>query len=180
VQFDQELAADLHDQATPALTTAFKTVTVFGNAGVLVPATVLGVVLLAWRRRIYDATLLGLAVIGAELLTLALKLGFERERPFFPDPLATASGFSFPSGHATASLAFYGALAVLGVRRFGSLAARATILGGAVLFVLAIGFSRMYLGVHFLSDVLAGFSVGLAWLTLCVLALHLQRVRRSA
>jgi len=75
----------------------------------------------------------------------------------------------------TVSLAVYGALAYLASRRLGNAAAGRAVLIGAVLLVVLIGFSRLYLGVHFLSDVLAGLSAGLAWLVLCVLAVDLRR-----
>lgn len=73
------------------------------------------------------------------------------------------------------SLALYGALAYLASRQLGHTAAGRAVLPGAALLVLLIGFSRLYLGVHFLSDVLAGLSAGLAWLVLCVLALDTRR-----
>jgi membrane-associated phospholipid phosphatase len=108
------------------------------------------------------------------VLANGMKLGFRRERPFSPDPLATESTFSFPSGHALVSLAVYGSIALLLARRISSPPWRVLVLGGAGLLVLAIGFSRLYLGVHFLSDVLAGFAAGTAWLALLYVALELR------
>jgi undecaprenyl-diphosphatase len=103
-----------------------------------------------------------------------MKLGFRRERPFFPDPLATESTFSFPSGHSLVSLAVYGSVALLLARRVRSPGRRALLFAGTALLVLAIGFSRLYLGVHFLSDVLAGYAAGAAWLALLYAALELR------
>jgi undecaprenyl-diphosphatase len=112
------------------------------------------------------------ALVGAQLLGWALKATFERPRPSFDDPVATASWFSFPSGHAMSSIALYGALAYVFADRFGSVRSRFAGLGGLALLLAAIGFSRLYLGVHYLTDVLAGYSAGLAWLLLAIGLLH--------
>ncbi len=176
---DTRVANWLHDRATPALTELFEAVTFLGNVPVLF--TVAGIAaLVLWRmgERI-ELQLLLLAVIGAEILTVGLKLGFRRERPFFSDPLATESTYSFPSGHSSVSLAVYGTLGFIAARHLPNVATRLAVLAAAAVLVLLIGFSRLYLGVHFLTDVVAGFSLGLAWVTLCVLLLHLRvRLRR--
>jgi hypothetical protein len=101
---------------------------------------------------------------GAEALTWSLKVVFQRERPSLDDSIATASSFSYPSGHALTSVAVYGVLAYVLLGRLRRPGARVTCLGTLALLVAAIGFSRLYLGVHYLSDVLAGFSVGGSWL----------------
>lgn len=170
VRLDQQLANWLHDHGSSDLTSLLRAVTTLGSAWVLVPLALGSVAYLLARGSRRSAGLVALAIVGAEILTLGLKAGFERQRPFLADPLVSESSFSFPSGHATVSLALYGALAYLTSRRMGTVAGLSVLLGAALL-VLLIGFSRLYLGVHFLSDVLAGFSAGLAWLVLCVLAL---------
>jgi membrane-associated phospholipid phosphatase len=112
---------------------------------------------------------------------MALKAAFERPRPAFSDPIATASGFSFPSGHAMVSLTVYGALAFVIVATTKSRRARVLVLATAAALVLAIGFSRLYLGVHYVSDVLAAYGAGIAWLMLCGLGLlGALRLSRSA
>ncbi len=113
---------------------------------------------------------------------MGLKLGFARERPFFPAPLATESSYSFPSGHSSMSLAVYGTLGYIVARHAASRRKQIAALVGSTALVLLIGFSRLYLGVHYLSDVIAGFSLALAWVALCVVLLHLRlrlRARRS-
>jgi undecaprenyl-diphosphatase len=109
-----------------------------------------------------------------------MKLAFERPRPEFRDVHLTLHTFSFPSGHAMVSIAVYGAVAVVILRRVRTPAARAALIGGVALLVGSIGFSRVYLGAHYVSDVLAGISLGLAWLTLCVLAVTIRERRRGA
>jgi membrane-associated phospholipid phosphatase len=171
---DHRFANWLHEHATPGWTTVFENVTRLGNVPTLGVVVLLAVGFL-WRRHwIADLQLLLLAVIGAEVLTLGLKLGFERERPFFADPLATESSYSFPSGHASVSLAVYGTLGFIAARHLESRRSRLGALAGAAGLAVLIGFSRLYLGVHFLSDVVAGFSLALAWVTLCAMLLHLR------
>jgi membrane-associated phospholipid phosphatase len=169
---DERLANWLHGRATDPLTDVFHAVTFLGNFVTLLAVTLIAVVLLWRRHERTDALFVALAFVGAQVLSNGMKLGFRRERPFFPDPLATESTFSFPSGHALVSLAVYGALALLIARRMSSLAGQALVVAGAGLLVAGIGFSRLYLGVHFLSDVLAGFAAGIAWLSLLYIALE--------
>ncbi len=177
---DTRVAEWLHARATPGWTTFFEAVTTLGNVPVLINVTLAAALVLAWRRRLDELRLLLLVVIGAEVLTLGLKLGFRRERPFFADPLATESSYSFPSGHASVSLALYGTLALIAARHVRSRAGRIGLLLAAALLSALIGFSRLYLGVHFLSDVVAGFSLAIAWMTTCALLLHLTvRLRRA-
>lgn len=171
VGVDNAVAAWLHAHASGFTTGVLRTVTQLGGATVLLMITVLAVLALLLRRRVAHAALMAAALAGGEGLNMALKAAFERPRPGFSDPLATAAGFSFPSGHAMVSLTVYGALAFLVATRVGSRRARVAVLGSALALVAAIGFSRIYLGVHYLSDVVAAYCAGLAWLTLCTLGL---------
>jgi membrane-associated phospholipid phosphatase len=171
---DERLATWLHDHATPTLTSFFDAVTLLGNLATLVAVVVIASIVL-WRKGWFsDLLLLVLAAVGAEVITIGLKHGFQRERPFFPDPLATERTFSFPSGHASVSLAVYGTLGYIAARHLDSRRAQVLALGSAAMLVLLIGFSRLYLGVHFLSDVVAGYSIALAWVALCVVLLQLR------
>ena len=171
---DTRFAAWLHDRATDGWTSFFEKVTWLGNAPVVTAVGVVGAIVL-WRiRRKDEFELLLLGLVGAQILTLGLKLGFARERPFFPDPLATESSYSFPSGHASMSLAVYGTLGYIAARHLSTRRAQFLALGGSATLVLLIGFSRLYLGVHYLSDVIAGFSLAIAWVALCVVLLHLR------
>lgn len=178
-QVDERVATWLHDHATPRLTTFFDAVTVLGNLMTLVVVVVVACLVL-WRKGwIADLVLLVVAAVGAEVITIGLKQGFQRERPFFPDPLATERTFSFPSGHASVSLAVYGTLGYIAARHLETRRAQVLALVSATVLVLLIGFSRLYLGVHFLSDVIAGYSIALTWVALCVVLLQLRlRVRR--
>jgi membrane-associated phospholipid phosphatase len=167
VQVDIRLANALNANAVSSATTAFEAVTTLGSTSVLALVAATAVAYLVHRRRGRDAALLVVALAGAQLVTWILKAALERPRPSFDEPVATADWFSFPSGHASNSLALYGALAYVFAGR-SSRPVRAVVLAGLTLLVAAIGFSRVYLGVHYLTDVIAGYSAGLAWLLLVI------------
>ena len=171
---DERLAVWLHGRATEPLTDVFRAITRLGNFITLFAVTLVAVVIFWRRRERIDAAFVALAALGAQVLSTGMKLGFRRDRPFFPDPLATESTFSFPSGHALVSLAVYGSIALVLARRLSSHIERALLLGATALLVIAIGFSRLYLGVHFLSDVLAGYAAGAAWLALLYVVLEVR------
>jgi membrane-associated phospholipid phosphatase len=171
VSIDGIVVSWLHGHATGFATLLMSGVTRLGGTHVLFAVTLLAALALLLRRRVAHAALMGAALAGGEALNWALKAAFERPRPSFSDPLATAAGFSFPSGHAMVSLCVYGALTFVIAARAGSRRAQLLALISAIGLVLVIGFSRVYLGVHYASDVLAAYSAGLAWLTLCALTL---------
>jgi undecaprenyl-diphosphatase len=175
VRFDQAVATTLHGWATSPFTTIFVLVTDLGSfvflalLGLLV-ATIYGV----RRQWLHLGTWLT-ALAGSEVLDLLLKQLVARPRPFFVDPLLLETSYSFPSGHAMASLVVYGMLAYFCTLVLRSWRARMAIVFGAALLVLLIGFSRMYLGVHYFSDVVAGFAAGGVWLSSCITAMGLIR-----
>jgi membrane-associated phospholipid phosphatase len=171
---DERLAEWLHGRATDPFNDVFRAITTLGNFTTLVVVTVIAVTVFWRRRERTDAVFVLFAFLGAQVLSSAMKLGFRRERPFFPDPLATESSFSFPSGHALISLAVYGSIALVLARRLPRRVDRMLLYAATGLLILAIGFSRLYLGVHFLSDVLAGFAAGAAWLALLYIALEVS------
>jgi membrane-associated phospholipid phosphatase len=173
---DQRLADWLHSHATDRLTVFFEGVTFLGNFVTLLAVTLVAAIVLWRRRERIDAAFVVLAFAGAQLLSNGLKLVFQRERPFFPEPLATASSYAFPSGHALVSLAVYGAVALV-VAPHISPRGRALVFAVVAVLVLAIGFSRLYLGVHFLSDVLGGYAAGIAWLSLLYAAVLFHDAR---
>lgn len=177
---DQDLARWLHEHASEPWTALFRVVTHLGGAPFLGAVTLLAVVLHARRRLPVEAVLVGAAFAGAQLLTLAMKTAFRRPRPEFSDPLATASWFSFPSGHASVSAAVYGALAFLLVRRIHSHAGRVVVLIGCAVLVALVAFSRVYLGVHYLSDVVAGIGIGIVWLAITLLVYLRASIRSES
>ncbi|HKA60610.1 MAG TPA: phosphatase PAP2 family protein [Gemmatimonadales bacterium] len=119
------------------------------------------------------------AVIGGEMLNLLLKAAFQRPRPEYSEILSTES-WSFPSGHAMLSLVVYGMFIYLVTVHVPDMRRRhlVTLAGSAAVLILAIGWSRIYLGVHHLSDVVAGYAAGALWLSVCCSAVEVSR-RRS-
>ncbi len=110
-----------------------------------------------------------LASAGAGILNFLLKISYQRLRPdLFAGPLHLTS-YSFPSGHAMGSLVCYGILVYVAMRWLRSRYARLLLVAGATLLVLAIGFSRVYFGVHFPTDILGGYIAGAIWLIIAIL-----------
>jgi undecaprenyl-diphosphatase len=165
VRFDRGVDDYLHSHATAPLTTFFLVVTAFGSLEAMV---ILGVVVAAVLARGRRWTLLGTwlaAVVGSAVIDWLLKGLFQRPRPHFAHPLLVETSYSFPSGHAMESFVAYGMLAYFAVLALRSWEARVAVVCGAALLVVLIGFSRMYLGVHYFSDVIAGYAAGGVWLS---------------
>ena len=141
--------------------------------------SILSVLLAAYflrRRDWYWLLGLILAVPGGMLLNVLTKLAFHRVRPHFTDPLVDLATYSFPSGHTIGATVFYGTLAAYLMTRIHGSGQRLAIIACALSMIMITGFSRVYLGAHFLSDVVAAFAEGCAWLALCLIAVAtLQR-----
>jgi undecaprenyl-diphosphatase len=175
---DQGLAADLNRAVAPhrPAVLAMEFLSRVGSTGVLSWLIVIATVLLAVRRQYRLAVYLPVTYAGALALDPALKATIGRLRPVVLHPVAHGGGFSFPSGHALGSIVGYGALLLVFTpalpRRL-----RRPVVAVVALLVLAIGFSRLALGVHFLSDVLGAWALGIAWLGVTAYAFEVARLR---
>lgn len=163
LRFDLRVRAAVHAFASPQLTTAMLIVTSLGSMIFLLAATGLAFVTFLtvnWQRA---AVWLLIAMLGAAVLNGAMKHSFHRPRPspFFNYPLPASE--SFPSGHALASLCFYGAIAALCGSRLRARSLQISVWAAAVALVAMIGFSRIYLGVHYFSDVVGGYLAAGVW-----------------
>jgi len=136
-------------------------------------AVAIVVAFIAGRPR--DAVLIVLAVVAGALFFELVMLLVHRPRPPLEDARIVQGGFSFPSGHSTLSATFYGTVAYLLIRGIRQDRWKAVVGGGAALVVLAIGVSRIYLGVHYPSDVLGGFLVAATWTLLGAAGMKLNR-----
>ena len=166
---DQPTETFLVTHRTAWLTDAMRLVTDLGAAAVLVPLILVAGLGWRWRRGSWrPLALLGGAAAGAWAVQVAVKRLVERPRPPAGLALSHATGFAFPSGHATDAAAVYGMLAVL-LARPGRRAARAAALLAAVGVIALVGLSRLYLGVHWLTDVAGGVGLGAAWLVSLIL-----------
>ena len=119
-------------------------------------------------------------VFGGMLLNVVLKNLFVRPRPHFDDSVRVLTTFSFPSGHTMLAAVFYGALCAFVVSRLRGWMLRVLAVFAAIFMIVLVGFGRMYLGVHYLSDVLGAMAEGLAWLSVCFLTVGLIRNSRNA
>lgn len=128
----------------------------------------------------YWLAALGAVVPGGMLLNLLLKHLFARARPSFDDPILTLPTYSFPSGHTSSATLFYGLLAAYLMSRTPHRGLRFCYAAGAALMAALVGASRIGLGVHYFSDVVAAMAEGCAWLALCLLAASAMRRRAAA
>ncbi len=177
---DQQLAHWFHLHASTGPTRLALLLAYWHSViGTLVMALLIGA---WWRRRNERDWLVALAatVPGGLVLNVLLKYAFHRARPHFDDPLLTLPTYSFPSGHAVAATLVYGLLACYAVRHARAARTRVAAVALACLMVALVGVSRMYLGVHYLSDVLGGAAEGCAWLAVCITAVATLRRRRTA
>ena len=126
-----------------------------------------------------EAALLVASWIGIQLLVVAAKNGYERPRPDFGSPIDIPPSFSFPSGHAASGIAVLGLLGLLVAAHVGPTRAKQAVIAGFALGALS-GASRVVLNVHYVTDVVAGLFLGLAWLALCILAARALDLRRRA
>jgi len=160
---------------TTGLTTVALQATALGSGVVLVVVVVVGASFLWLTRHRHSAYLLLASFFGAWLLNVMLKDVFERPRPLVVPHLTGVASTSFPSGHAMSSMAAYGAIALLVTRLEDSRRAQRFTWALAALLVLAIGASRVYLGVHYPSDVLGGYAAGLTWVAFAAAGMRALR-----
>jgi membrane-associated phospholipid phosphatase len=163
VRFDGQVRSSIHEHSNPQVTAVMKVLTVFGSSLVMTPLS-LAVLGFCYMRGAFHALKTLLATfVGALLLELILKTAFHRPRPAPFFDLPTPRSFSFPSGHALYSFCFFAGIAVVLYPTLTRMRARVALWLVAGLLVFGIGFSRIYLGVHYPSDVLAGYAAGAVW-----------------
>jgi undecaprenyl-diphosphatase len=161
--FDETVRQAANEIASPVLTHLMMFVSFVGSAVFLAPLGVVFVVIflrLKWRRA---TVLFAVAMAGEVILSLTLKGVFQRTRPEALFGYALPSSYSFPSGHALGAFCFFGILAWLITARLKTRRAKILVWMTAATLIFSIGFSRIYLGVHFASDVIGGYSAALVW-----------------
>jgi membrane-associated phospholipid phosphatase len=175
---DEQVAQWFYSSATIPLTRVVLFFTHVHSAPGLLILSALFALFLMRKKENYWLLRLVLTVPGGMLFNVGLKHVFQRVRPSFDEPLLMLTTYSFPSGHAAGSTVFYGLLAAYLVCKTESSARRFVIVLSAFCLVALVALSRLYLGVHYLSDVLAGIVVGIGWLTLILTAVAALRPRR--
>lgn len=156
------------------LTKLMQDITNLGSTGWLIGLVLVVSILGLWFQKYVKVLSLAVVVGGALLLTELLKATFQRVRPDLPW-LTIASGYSFPSGHTLNSMALYGFLSYLVFRNCNNKINRYVWSTGLFILALLIGISRVYLGVHYPSDVLAGWAVAGGWLGTCITGIELLK-----
>jgi undecaprenyl-diphosphatase len=176
-QFDEATRAAVHQLATPLLTGIMRGFSFVGSTIALTVGTIFVVIRFAMQKWGREAKLFAITMIGAGLLNVTLKLAFKRSRPepFFD--LSPPETYSFPSGHSLTSACFFGALAAILTARIKSKRVRVAIWIVSTAMFLLIGLSRIYLGVHHTTDVIAGFAAALIWI-LVVRFVEMELARR--
>lgn len=164
VAVDTGASQFLHGFSSPPLDAVMQLASFVGSAYFVIPVLALVAILLLRRRRLAEAVFLSTAYAGSGALNFLLKLLFQRVRPSLPWSPG-APDYSFPSGHSMNSFVFYVGLAVVAWLVLGRRVGIAAVVGGLVI-VLLVGVSRVYLGYHYVSDVLGGYAAGLLWLVI--------------
>jgi undecaprenyl-diphosphatase len=162
-------AGDSHDPIGPAwFEFAVRDLTALGGFAVLTLVTLIAVGFLTITKKYGDALVLFVAIVGGDILSETLKIGYARPRPDLVAHVVDVSSASFPSGHAMVSAATYLTIGALLARVQRKRRVKSYIHVTAIVLTLLIGVSRVYLGVHWPTDVLAGWCLGAAWSILCV------------
>ena len=179
VVLDQEVADWFHARARPEITRVMHAISWLGSVAALTIISTCCAIFFVLRRGWNRLVALIVTMVGGALLNVTLKHFFQRERPVFENPLVTISTFAFPSGHAMGATLLYGLLALIALRFVRPVRQRIMICAAAALLILLIGFTRIYLGAHFLTDVLAAFAIASAWLAFAWSTAETFRKRRA-
>lgn len=169
---DRRVADWLHMHATPGLTSLMTVVSALHNGLAIAVYGVLFALYLAVKRDGYWLLVLLLVVPGGAVLHVLVMHAFERTGPSFAEEVLALSGFSFPSGHVLSATVLYGVLAAFAVSHTKVWRWRVFAVLAAFFAVVLVAFSRLYLGVHYLSDVLGAWALGIAWLAFCLTGVH--------
>ncbi len=179
VEVDRWLVSRVLYFRSPEVTAFMKAITHLGGGITIAGGSLICILILSMKRRWEYALGHLTAVAGGSILVYVLKVAVHRPRPITETSLVRAWGWSFPSGHAMMSVIFYGMVSYFLVRDIRAWRLQVFTVTMAVFLVFLIGLSRIYLQVHYLSDVLAGFAGGMFWLSICITGLEVYRKRRS-
>ena len=180
VEVDYAITRWFHAYATPGMTRWMLLVTDAHDAGPIGGLALAFAFYLAWRRHRYWLLILVLVLPGGMLFNLLLKQIFQRGRPLVDEPLLSLASYGFPSGHVTAATLFYGVMAAFLAARTPRPRGRLALYAAACFMVVLVGTTRIYLGAHFFSDVVAAAAASTAWLVLWLVLVAAEARRRAA
>jgi undecaprenyl-diphosphatase len=180
--FDESVLRWIGEHRSPMLEPIMMEITFLGTGTVVMAIVAVSGLFLWLSNHKYSAALLLICTLGGILLNNLLKVGYSRPRPQLFDWVAPALSWSFPSGHAMSAAAVYGTVAYLAARLQKRHIHRVITMVCAVVLICMIAITRLYLGVHYPSDVIAGVIIGLAWAAFCMATLEAIQVyaRRRA
>lgn len=174
--FDQTILLWIHSWANPVLDRLMQIITRLNDPDVVSVIAAVALILLLWRRCYPEAKTFVINCAGGVILSYGLKSVFGKVRPDLWQSAIEEVSFSYPSGHALGSTVLYGFLAYLFATRFPHLSLLFYFI--AIILIGAIGISRLYLGVHWPTDIIGGYGIGFLWLTFCITMLKLQKMRQ--
>jgi membrane-associated phospholipid phosphatase len=163
---DRSILIWIHQFANPQLDLVMLFFTSLGNPSTVVTIFMITIAWLIMKRRYSDGIRFAIVCVGGVIINQEMKLFFAKPRPELWLRLITDPSFSFPSGHATGSIIIYGFLAYILAKELQYY--QRFIYTCASIIIIAIGFSRLYLGVHYPTDIIAGYGIGFLWLTTCL------------
>ncbi|HEY9771586.1 MAG TPA: phosphatase PAP2 family protein [Coleofasciculaceae cyanobacterium] len=172
--FDRVILLWVHSFANPTLDRIMQLITRLNDPDVVSIIAGFALILLLWKRCYPEAKIFVINCAGGVILSYGLKSIFGKTRPDLWQSAIKEVSFSYPSGHALGSIVLYGFLAYLFATRFPQFSWLIYLL--AVTFIGAIGLSRLYLGVHWPTDIVGGYGIGFLWLTFCITMLKLQKL----
>ena len=174
---DEKVFESIAPQRTGTLTQIMRLVTFFGNTEFLIIANILLIVIFYRQKNYWFALTVAVVAVSNVIIMSVLKRLFQRQRP--PDPLIDGiTNFSFPSGHAFMSVAFYGLLIWFTAITITDKWLQRVLIVVFLLLILLIGFSRIYLRVHYTTDILAGFTLGFTWLIISLMTMNEIQARK--
>lgn len=170
LQLDKKILVLLISYRNPLITNVMKFITYTGNAKFYFIIMPIFIIFYVYKKQHLEISVLTISLLGGHYINQFLKNYFGRIRPT-DYSIIIQEGFSFPSGHAMVSICFYGMLAYIITRNIKSKKRRIFLISTLIFYTLLIGFSRIYLGVHWPSDVIGGYIIGMAWLYACIIGI---------
>ena len=174
--FDKVILLWIHSFANPTLDRVMHTITRLNDPDIVSVIAGVALILLIWKKCYPEAKIFIVDCAGGVILSYGLKSVFGKTRPDLWESAIEEVSFSYPSGHALGSTVLYGFLAYLFATRFPQFAWLIYLI--AVSLIGAIGSSRLYLGVHWPTDIIGGYGIGFLWLTFCITMLKLQKLKQ--
>ena len=179
VRVDAIISQWFEHRALPRFALVANIASAFGSTATISVVSVIFAAALLWQRQWYWLLSFALAGGGGIVLNIGLKHLFDRKRPEWADSFATLADPGFPSGHAMMATILYGVIAIYLMLRMTSWPGQSLVAVIAAVIVLFVALSRMYLGAHYMSDVVAGMAAGIAWVAFCLTAIEALKRHRN-